>query len=153
MRVGRRRYWLYAMLFSLGVKNFIDRINMSVAAKPVAAELGLSPIALGYLFSSFYWMYVVCLVPGGVVADRLGARKIAAAAIGLWSIMQMLTGVAGSYLSMLLMRIGLGIGEAPTNSAVSRTLRDWAPFSERGLGMSIFTAGSYAGPAVGATLA
>ena len=45
-----------------------------------AAELGLSPIALGYLFSSFYWMYVVCLVPGGVLADRLGGRKIAALA-------------------------------------------------------------------------
>jgi MFS family permease len=61
-----------------------------------------------------------------VVADRLGGRRIAAAAIGLWSIMQMVTGLAGSYVSMLLMRIGLGIGigEAPTNAAVSRTLRD-----------------------------
>jgi MFS family permease len=152
MKVGRRRYWLYAMLFSLGVINFIDRINMSVAAKPIAAELGLSPIALGYLFSSFYWMYVICLVPGGVLADRLGGRKIAALAIGVWSVMQMLTGLAGSYVTILLVRIGLGIGEAPTNGAVSRTLRDWAPFSERGLSMSIFTGGSYAGPAFGAAL-
>jgi MFS family permease len=54
--------------------------------------------------------------------------------------------------TMLLVRIGLGIGEAPTNGAVSRTLRDWAPFSERGLSMSIFTGGSYAGPAFGAAL-
>ena len=97
-------------------------------------------------------MYVVCLVPGGVLADRVGGRKIAALAIGVWSVMQMLTGLAGSYATMLLVRIGLGIGEAPTNGAVSRTLRDWAPFSERGLSMSIFTGGSYAGPAFGAAL-
>jgi MFS family permease len=152
MKVSHRRYWVYAMLFSLGVINFIGRITMSIASKPIAAELGLSPIALGYLFSSFYWMYVVCLVPGGVLADRLGGRKIAALAIGVWSVMQMLTGLAGSYVTILLVRIGLGIGEAPTNGAVSRTLRDWAPFSERGLSMSIFTAGSYAGPAFGAAL-
>ncbi len=152
MKVSHRRYWVYAMLFSLGVINFIDRITMSVASKPIATELGLSPIALGYLFSSFYWMYVLCLVPGGVLADRLGGRKIAALAIGVWSVMQMLTGLAGSYVTMLLVRIGLGIGEAPTNGAASRTLRDWAPFSERGLSMSIFTSGSYAGPAFGAAL-
>jgi MFS family permease len=152
MPPSHRRYWVYAMLFSLGVINFIDRITMSVAAKPIAGELGLSPIALGYLFSSFYWMYVICLIPGGVLADRLGGRKIAALAIGVWSVMQMLTGLANSYLTMLLVRIGLGIGEAPTNGAVSRTLRDWAPFSERGLSMSIFTGGSYAGPAFGAAL-
>jgi len=153
VQAGHRRYWVYAMLFTLGVINFIDRINMSVAAKPIAADFHLSPVALGYLFSSFYWMYVICLVPGGVVADRLGGRKIAAAAITLWSVMQMLTGLVSSYATMLAVRIGLGIGEAPTNAAVSRTLRDWSPFSERGLGMSIFTSGSYAGPAVGATLA
>ncbi len=68
-------------------------------------------------------------------------------------VMQMLTGMVSTYVTMLVVRIFLGIGEAPTNAAVSRTLRDWSPFSERGLGMSIFTAGSYAGPAVGATLA
>lgn len=152
MPVTRRRYWVYAMLFTLAIINFIDRINMSVAAKPVASELGLSPVQLGYLFSSFYWMYVVCLVPGGALADRLGGRRIAALAIGVWSVMQMLTGLANSYLAMLLVRIGLGVGEAPTNGAVSRTLRDWAPFSERGLSMSTFTAGSYAGPVFGATL-
>ena len=152
MPTSHRRYWVYAMLFSLGVINFIDRITMSVAAKPIAGELGLSPIELGYLFSSFYWMYVIGLVPGGVLADRLGGRKIAALAIGVWSVMQMLTGLVGSYLTMLLVRIGLGIGEAPTNGAASRTLRDWAPFSERGVGMSAFTSGSYAGPAFGAAL-
>ncbi|HVY14011.1 MAG TPA: MFS transporter [Rhodopila sp.] len=152
MPITHRRYWVYAMLFSLGVINFIDRITMSVAAKPIANELGLSPIELGYLFSSFYWMYVICLIPGGVLADRLGGRKIAALAIGVWSVMQMLTGLVGSYATMLAVRIGLGIGEAPTNGAVSRTLRDWAPFSERGLSMSIFTGGSYAGPAFGAAL-
>jgi MFS family permease len=152
MTPGRRRYWLYAMLFALGIINFIDRINMSVAAKPVALAFGLTPVQLGYLFSSFFWMYVIGLIPGGVAADRLGVRRMAALAIGVWSVMQMLTGLATGFISLLLVRIGLGIGESPTNGTASRTVREWAPVSERGLAMSIMTAGSYAGPAFGASL-
>jgi MFS family permease len=152
MTDGKRRYWLYLMLFSLGIINFIDRITMSVAAKPVAIDFGLTPVQLGYLFSSFFWMYVIGLIPGGIAADRLGSRRIVALAIGVWSVMQMVTGFVTGFVSLLIARIGLGIGESPTNGAASRTVREWAPYSERGLAMSIFTGGSYAGPAFGAAL-
>jgi hypothetical protein len=38
---------------------------MSVAGKPIAHEFGLSAIALGYLFSSFLWAYVLMMLPAG----------------------------------------------------------------------------------------
>jgi hypothetical protein len=44
---------------------YMDRVNMSVAGKPIAQELALSPIALGYLFLSFLWAYVLVMLPGG----------------------------------------------------------------------------------------
>jgi hypothetical protein len=48
---------------------------MSVAGNPTAHEFALSPIALGYLFSSFLWVYVLMMLPGGRLIDFL--RKLA----------------------------------------------------------------------------
>jgi hypothetical protein len=51
----KRRFWIYFLLFLFNMIAYTDRVNISVAGKPIADELGLSPVALGYLFSSFLW--------------------------------------------------------------------------------------------------
>ena len=71
----KRRVWIYALMFLLSAINYIDRSALSVAATPLSHEFGLSPVQLGYLFSSFLWLYVICLVPMGMIVDRLGARR------------------------------------------------------------------------------
>ncbi|MBV8936087.1 MAG: MFS transporter, partial [Alphaproteobacteria bacterium] len=53
MKTTRRRYWVFFLLFLFNLIAYVDRVNMSVAGKPIAQEFGLSPVALGYLFSSF----------------------------------------------------------------------------------------------------
>jgi sugar phosphate permease len=58
MRTTRRRYIVYCLLLVFAGIAYMDRVNMSVAGKSIAQELGLSPITLGYLFSSFLWAYV-----------------------------------------------------------------------------------------------
>ena len=145
-----RRIFIYLLLFALIFINYIDRITMSVAGKSIAEELKLSPVQLGYLFSSFLWSYLICLIPGGILTDRWGARKMAAIALTVWSVAQMLTGLVSQFGLMIATRLGLGIGECPTNSAASKALREWAPASERGAAMSVFVSGSFIGPAVGA---
>ena len=65
MKLTRRRFWVYFLLFVFSAIAYVDRVNMSVAGKPIALELGLSPVALGYLFSSFLWAYVLMMLPGG----------------------------------------------------------------------------------------
>jgi sugar phosphate permease len=56
-----RRYVVYAGLFALTMINYVDRINLSVAAGPIAAQFHLSPVEMGYIFSSFLWTYILCL--------------------------------------------------------------------------------------------
>ncbi len=46
---------------------------------PIASEFGIDKVQLGYLFSSFLWLYVVCLVPMGMIVDKLGTRTVNAA--------------------------------------------------------------------------
>jgi ACS family glucarate transporter-like MFS transporter len=50
-----RRAWIALLIFTLVIINYIDRVALSVAAKPIASEFGFSPVQMGYLFSSFLW--------------------------------------------------------------------------------------------------
>jgi MFS family permease len=152
MAMTRRRYWVFFLLFLFNVICYLDRINMSVAGRSVATEFGLSPISLGYLFSSFLWAYVAMMLPGGKLVDTLGAHRMAWIGAAFWSVAQMLSGAAVGYWSLLATRLGLGVGEAPTFPVSYRGVRDWAPYSERGVAVGCIQAGTLLGPALSAPL-
>jgi MFS family permease len=145
-----RRGWVCVFLITLTMINYADRVALSVAAKPVSAEFGLSQVQMGYLLSSFLWMYVLCLIPIGLLVDRFGGKVVNAAGIGLWSAATVLTGFAPNFLFMMGTRIVMGMGEATSWPASNRIIREWFPASERGWANAVFGAGAAAGPAVGA---
>ena len=150
MRTTRRRYWVFFLLFLFSGIAYVDRVNMSVAGKPIAHEFGLSPIALGYLFSSFLWAYVLMMLPGGRLIDRWGPHVVASIATAVWSTAQMATGVVGNFAAMLLVRLGLGVGEAPFAPISYSSVRLWSPFTERGTAIAAISSGSTLGLALGA---
>ena len=144
----KRRYWIALMLFSLAMINYVDRVTLSFAAAPISKEFGLSPVALGYLFSSFLWTYTILLIPMGMLVDRFGAKRVAGFGLALWSAATAATGIAWSFPSLLATRLLMGAGEATSNPAGARVVREWIPASERGITNAIFNSGSYAGPAI-----
>jgi MFS family permease len=146
----RRRYWVYFLLFLFNAIAYVDRVNISVAGKPIADELGLSKVALGYLFSSFLWAYVLMMLPGGRLIDRFGPHNVAAVATAVWSVAQALTGATVNFATMLLTRLGLGIGEAPFAPVTYRSVGLWGPIKERGTAIAAISAGSSLGAALGA---
>ena len=147
-----RRFWIYFLLFLFNTISYTDRVNMSLAGHPIAQEFGLSPIALGYLFSSFLWAYVLMMLPGGRLIDSMGAHRVAAICATIWSVAQILTGVTVGFASMLLTRLGLGIGEAPVSPISYRSVREWGPFTEHGRAIGFIQSGTLLGPALGAPL-
>jgi MFS family permease len=152
MAMRKKRSFIYVLLFTLLAISMLDRINLSVAGSSIAKEMALTPTALGYLFSSFLWIYILCLLPAGAITDRLGTRKTVAGAVGLWSIAQMCSGFAPTLLLLLFSRLGLGVFESFTNPGANSVIREWAPRSERGLASAIWISGSLAGPSAGALL-
>lgn len=144
-----RRYWIFALMFLLATINYVDRIVLSVSSTPIAREFGIDKVELGYLFSSFLWLYVVCLVPMGMIVDRLGTRTVNAAGIGLWSVATALTGLATGFGMLIVTRVLMGVGESTTYPASGRVIREWIPLKERALFAAIFNGGAYFGPAIG----
>ncbi len=147
-----RRGWVALLIFLAVVINYIDRIALSVAAKPIVAEFGFSPVQMGYLFSGFLWTYVVCLIPLGMLVDRVGAKRMVGFGIAIWSAATALTAAAGSFGGILAARLAMGASEASTFPAGGRVIRDWFPARERGLVTTLFNGGSTAGPALGAVV-
>jgi MFS family permease len=152
MAIRGRRTIVYVLLFTLLAISMLDRINMSVAGTSIAKEMALSPTALGYLFSSFLWIYILTLLPAGAITDKLGTRKTIAGAVFLWSLSQMAGGFAFALIPLLGSRLSLGIFESFTNPGANSVIREWAPRSERGLASAVWISGSLAGPTVGALL-
>jgi ACS family glucarate transporter-like MFS transporter len=75
---------------------------------------------------------------------------VAAVGAAFWSLAQMLSGAATGFMTLLLTRLGLGAGEAPTFPVSYRSVRDWAPYTERGLAVGCIQAGTLLGPALSA---
>jgi MFS family permease len=144
-----RRVLIFVLMFFLTTINYVDRVVLSVSATPIAKEFDISPVQLGYLFSSFLWLYVICLVPMGMIVDKFGTRAVNAAGIGLWSIATALTGFAPGLSTLIASRVLMGVGESTTYPAAGRVIREWIPMRERALFAAIFNSGAYFGPAVG----
>ncbi|MBS0642336.1 MAG: MFS transporter, partial [Proteobacteria bacterium] len=145
-----RRLWVCVFLFTLTTINYTDRVALSVAAKPVSVAFGLTPVEMGYLFSSFLWMYILCLIPVGLLVDRYGGKAVNAGGIALWSAATVATGLSTGFASMAATRMLMGAGEATSWPASNRIIREWFPASERAFANAVFGAGSAAGPAFGA---
>lgn len=145
----KKRYLVYMAMFAMNMLNYADRINLSMAASSIASTFDLSPIQMGYMFSSFLWTYLICLIPAGLAVDSFGARKVTAIAMIVWSVGGLVSGLASSFLLLLGARLILGIGESASYPAGGRIVKEWAPTAERGFAASLLNAGAYAGPALG----
>ncbi|WP_297844051.1 MFS transporter [Pseudomonas sp.] len=143
-----RRGWIALFLFSLAMINYMDRIALSIAAKPIAEEFHLTSVGMGYLFSSFIWSYALFLIPVGLLIDRYGVKRVGGLGIFIWSLATALTGAASSFAGLLAARLVMGAGESVSNPVSAKVIREWIPSAERGTITAISNSGSYAGPAI-----
>ena len=147
-----RRGWVYALTLALVTINYMDRSALGVVAQAVRGEFSLSPVQMGYLFSSFLWTYVICLLPIGILLDRFTARNINAIGITLWSLAMMATAGVWSFATLIVARMVMGAGEATSIPSCGRIVREWMPAQERGVANAFWSAGSFLGPAIGAII-
>jgi len=147
-----RRGWIYALTLALVTVNYMDRVALGVVAKSVRGEFGLSPVEMGYLFSSFLWTYVICILPIGILLDRYSARNINSIGITLWSLAMAATAGVWSFAALIIVRMVMGAGEATSIPSCGRIVREWMPARERGVANVVWSAGSFLGPALGAVI-
>lgn len=147
-----RRAIVLVLLATMTLLNYLDRTVLSVAMPVLRDAFDLQPVAIGYLLSSFIWTYGLCMIPAGILLDRIGSRRMAAGCLALWSTATLLSGLVGGYATLFATRLLLGAGEAPTFPVGARVVREWAPVRERGFATAVLTTGITGGTAVGSLL-
>jgi ACS family glucarate transporter-like MFS transporter len=112
---------------------------------------------MGQIFSSFMLGYALFQVPAGRLGDVLGPRLVLTVAALWWGVATLLTGLlpgilipgtVGVFVTLIVLRFLLGVGEAATYPVAGRTVVNWMPDSQRAISVAIYTAGLSLGSAV-----
>ncbi|MBY0197890.1 MFS transporter [Priestia megaterium] len=141
----RVRFRVLAFIFVSVVINYMDRSNISVAATAMSKDLKLSSVELGLIFSAFGWAYAALQIPGGVMADRFGARVTYAVSLITWSIVTLLQGFTKGFVSLFGLRLATGAFEAPAFPTNNKVVTSWFPNQERASAIAFYTSGQFAG--------
>ncbi|MDN3014680.1 MFS transporter [Paenibacillus sp. BSR1-1] len=141
--------WKYVIIILLflgwSIGNF-DRFFMNYAILGISKDLQLSASQTGIVLSSFFAGYALMQIPGGWLADRFGFRKIIVMAVLAWSVFTILSGMAWSFMSLILIRFLFGIGEGSFFPSASKGIASWFPQNERSRAMSfMLTSGTIMG--------
>jgi len=144
--LGERKRWLVAgLLFFISTVAFLDRQTLSVLEKTLEMLLGFSAHEYSYIVTGFLVATGVGYLFAGPLIDRFGARTSFAAALMVWSVAAVAHSLAAGWISLLFLRVALGLGESFYTPAAARVLKDWIPQRERGVCWALFSTGNFVG--------
>jgi ACS family glucarate transporter-like MFS transporter len=132
----------------VGIITFLDRINISVAGASIMHDLGLSTRQWGWVVSIFILTYGLLQVPLGAWGDRRGQRRVLSLIVLWWSVFTILTGAAGGFASLLMIRMFFGIGEAGAYPNMTGVVGRWFPPAETARAQGYLWAASRIGGAL-----
>lgn len=142
--------WIFSLLFFIiGLIAYFDRLNLSIAAPMMMQEFGMDKIEFGLLMTVFSVGYAIAQVPGGVLVEKFGPRKILALALSWWSAFTLLTACAANHGILATVRFLFGLGEGPLYPSTNHFIGNWYSKYEKGKANSALLAGSYFGPVIG----
>lgn len=150
---GGNLRWGIAILLGIGIViNYIDRVNISVATKPLEGEFHLSSGQMGIILSSYLWSYALLQIPVGALLDKVGIKWLMRVGTVLWTIATFMTAIVSGLGLIILSRVLLGIAEAPAFPGASKATGYWFPLGERGLATSSFDAAAKFSNVIGVPL-
>ena len=137
----QRRYTLF-MLVLVFTSSHVDRQIMGILGQPIKESLLISDTQLGLLTGiMFAVVYATLGMPMAMWADRNNRRNLISFSIFLWSLMTALCAAATNFIQLLLVRIGVGVGEAGSNPPSHSMIADLYPPERRSTAMAIFGTG------------
>ena len=138
----------------LQVVNYMDRVVIGFAGPSMMKSLAIDPKTFGLILSSFAFGYFLSQVPGGVIADRWGARSVFVIGPLFWALFTGITGLVASAAALIAVRFLFGVAEGVSNAATYKVVGDNFAEKDRGRAVGIWVtsfalAPALTGPAVG----
>ncbi|SDY09166.1 Sugar phosphate permease [Amycolatopsis xylanica] len=99
---------MVVMLFAWSV-DYVDRFSISMALPLIGQEFQVGKTEQGWLITVFALVYMVCQIPAGYLADRFGSRGPMLVTLIMWSVFTALSGMAGTFGLLLVIRGLFGV--------------------------------------------
>ncbi|MCI0661408.1 MAG: MFS transporter [Acidobacteria bacterium] len=139
-------WYVVGVLTLVYVFSFIDRQILSLLVRPIRRDLGISEVQMSLLMGlSFAVFYTFFGIPLGRLADSKSRRTIIALGFAFWSIFTAGCGLARNYFQMLLLRMGVGVGEAALSPSAYSIIADYFSPKRRATAISVYSMGIYIG--------
>jgi len=140
------RTYVLVLLTIVYILNFIDRTIITVIAQPIINSFALTDAEWGLLSGPpFAIFYALMGLPIAIYADRSNRVKLISLCIVIWSIMTVLCGFATGFLTLLLFRVGVAIGEAGCTPAATSIIGDYFTENKRAKALATYSMGAMLG--------
>ena len=135
-------YRLLFFLTLLNLLNFIDRQLIASFANFIVPDLGLTDTQYGFLTSlAFILFYSIMGLFMGALADMVNRPRLIAFGVVLWSIFTAISGMAKGFVSMMIPRMFIGVGESILTPTSMSLLSDSFPSSRLGFASGFYYMG------------
>jgi len=112
-RPGRHAWFVLGLLTVANFFNAVDRYSLALVLEPIKREFGATDTMMsllgGFAYASAYGL---AALPLAALADRGASRKVLSFCLLFWSAATMACGFAQRFSHLLIMRAGVGLGEA-----------------------------------------
>ena len=139
-------WWAVAVLFVAYALAFVDRTILTLLVGPIRADLHITDTQVSVLHGfAFAIFYTVVGIPIARLADAGNRRNIVALSAVAWSLTCCACGLARSFWTLFIARVGVGVGEAGLSPAAYSMMADLFPEKRLSLAMSVYTSALYLG--------
>ena len=142
----RYAWYVVGVLTLVYVFSFVDRQIFSLLVGPLRRDLDISDTKVSLLMGFSFAVFYTCFgVPLGRLADVYSRRLVIAAGLVLWSAFTIGCGLAGTFTELLILRMGVGVGEAALSPAAYSLISDFFPRERLATAISVYATGIYIG--------
>lgn len=122
---ARRRWLLWGILALSFLLVNVYRLSTAVIAEDLMAAFRITGAQLGTIHATFFIVYAAMQLPTGVLVDRIGPRRTAAAGAAVMNVGAIWFSVAGRYGTALGARFLIGLGGSVIFVSMLRFCATW----------------------------
>ncbi|MBS4913118.1 MAG: MFS transporter [Veillonella sp.] len=138
LNFSRRQTLLLATLWLSFLLSFVVRLSWSTLMPIVNEAMNFTPVQGTSYVTAFYIGYAIMVLPGGIIADRIGYRKTILFSLLAMAIITGLMSTITSYTMGWVLRLILGLVSGPIQSSCMSAIGDHFSNTQRGTAVGIF---------------